>query len=93
MSDIAKIDKNFEVKEDLKDNNNLDLYAIPNDKTALYGAVFSFPSTTFENDKSFTKPLDKRVKVCYNTPHHRNAMKELFFACPAFRESAVGASR
>ena len=40
MNDIAKIDKNFEVKEDLNDNDNLDLYAIPNDKTALYGIFY-----------------------------------------------------
>ena len=43
--------------------------------------------------KNFENPLDKPKKVCYNTPHHRNAMKELFFAYSAFRESAGGASR
>ena len=40
MNDIAKIDKNFEVKESFDDNDTLDLYSIPNDKTALYGIFY-----------------------------------------------------
>ena len=40
MNDIAKIDKNFEVKESFDDNDKLDLYAIPNDKTSLYGIFY-----------------------------------------------------
>ena len=40
MNHIAKIDKNFEVKESFNDNDKLDLYAIPNDKTSLYGIFY-----------------------------------------------------
>lgn len=51
MSDIAKIDKNFEVKAPLNDDDNLDFYPVPNDKIALYGVFY-------ENDRFVRVPKE-----------------------------------
>ena len=51
MSDISKIDKNFEVKAPLNDDENLDFYPVPNEKIALYGVFY-------ENDKFVRLPKE-----------------------------------
>ncbi|MBR2377649.1 MAG: hypothetical protein IKA85_07790 [Clostridia bacterium] len=51
MSDISKIDKNFEVKAPLNDDENLDFYPVPNEKIALYGVFY-------ENDRFVRLPKE-----------------------------------